>query len=272
MEQAKQAFQAAEGQEIPKDDMAWIAKLTHDQNGKIEKTINNAVIVLQNDPLLKGKIVTDEFASCGLILGRLPWNPETEKRRWKDEDDAGFYNYMELFYGITGREKLDNALLLVSSQNRINDVKEYLKAFNWDGQKRLDTLLSVYLGAEDNGYTRAVMRKSLCAAVARAVTGGVKYDYMPIFTGPQGIGKSTFLRILGKDWFSDSLTSFEGKEAAELIQGTWINEVGELTAMTKQETNAVKQFLSKTDDIYRAAYRAQDEQISAPLRVLWDEQ
>ena len=98
------------------------------------------------------------------------------------------------------------------------------------------------------------MRKSLCAAVARAVIGAVKYDYMPIFTGPQGIGKSTFLSILGKEWFSDSLTSFEGKESAELIQGTWINEVGELTAMTKQETNAVKQFLSKTDDIYRAAY------------------
>ena len=236
--------------------MTWpgYPELTHDGSGKIEKTINNAVLVLQNDSLLKGKIVTDEFASCGLILGKVPWSERTEKRRWKDEDDAGFYNYMELFYGITGREKLDNALLIVSSQNRINDVKEYLKSLKWDGQKRLDTLLSVYLGAEDNGYTRAVMRKSLCAAVARAVTGGVKYDYMPIFTGPQGIGKSTFLRILGKDWFSDSLTSFEGKEAAELIQGTWINEVGELTAMTKQETNAVKQFLSKTDDIYRAAY------------------
>lgn len=101
------------------------------------------------------------------------------------------------------------------------------------------------------------MRKSLCAAVARAVIGGVKYDYMPIFTGPQGIGKSTFLSILGKSWFSDSLTTFEGKEAAELIQGTWINEVGELTAMTKQETSAVKQFLSKCEDIYRAAYGRQ---------------
>lgn len=56
--------------------------------------------------------------------------------------------------------------------------------------------------------------------------GGVKYDYMPIFTGPQGIGKSTFLAILGKQWFSDSLTTFEGKEAAELIQGTWINRGG----------------------------------------------
>ena len=107
--------------------------------------------------------------------------------------------------------------------------------------KRVDTLLSDYLGADDNLYTRAVIRKSLCAAVARGILGGVKYDYMPIFAGPQGIGKSTFLAILGREWFSDSLTSFEGKESAELIQGTWINEVGELTAMTKQETSAVKQ-------------------------------
>ena len=99
----------------------------------------------------------------------------------------------------------------------------------------------------------------MCAAVARAVKGGVKFDYMPILTGPQGIGKSTFLSILGKEWFSDSLTTFEGKEAAELIQGTWINEVGELTAFTKQETQTIKQFLSKTDDIYRAAYGRRTE-------------
>lgn len=252
-EQAKEAF-GSETDEGDDADLEWIMKLARDGNGKIAKTINNVTMVLENDPLLKGKIVTDEFASCGMAMGALPWNGHDEKRRWKEEDDAGFYRYMETFYGITGREKLDNGLLLVSSQNRINDVKDYLTALKWDGVKRLDTLLSDYLGAEDTMYTRAVSRKSLCAAVARAVVGGVKYDYMPIFTGPQGIGKSTFLAILGKGWFSDSLTSFEGKEAAELIQGTWINEVGELTAMTKQEVNAVKQFLSKTDDIYRAAY------------------
>lgn len=235
-------------------DLEWIKRLTHDGNGKIAKTINNAVLVLENDPLLKGRIVTDEFAGCGLVIGKVPWSMETGRHRWRDSDDAGYYNYMELFYGITGKEKLDNALLIIGSQNRINDVKEYLKGLKWDGIKRVDTLLPDYLGAEDSAYVRAVMRKSLCAAVARAVTGGVKYDFMPIFAGPQGIGKSTFLSVLGKDWFSDSLTTFEGKEAAELIQGTWINEVGELTAMSKQETNAVKQFLSKTHDIYRAAY------------------
>lgn len=258
LERAQQAF----GDDTPDEDgpgLEWIKRLTVDGNGKIEKTINNAVIVLENDPLLKGKIVTDEFAGCGIVLGKLPWSHEDEKRRWKDADDASFYNYMELFYGITGREKLDNALLIVSNQNRINDVKEYLKSLKWDGTRRVDMLLPDYLGAEDNPYTRAVMRKSLCAAVARAVTGGVKYDYMPIFSGPQGIGKSTLLAILGGAWFSDSLMTFEGKEAAELIQGTWINEIGELSAFTKQETQVIKQFLSKTHDIYRAAYGRRTE-------------
>lgn len=255
LEKAREAFQTPEKTVSGADyDLSWLSKLTKDGNGKYEKTINNVVIILENDPLLKGRIVTDEFASCGMVLGRVPWNQTEEKRRWKDVDDAGFYRYVEVFYGLTGREKLDNALMIVSAQNRINEVKQYLQGLKWDGVKRLDRLLSEYLGAEDTAYTRAVMRKSLCAAVARAVNGGTKYDYMPIFTGPQGIGKSTFLRILGKDWFSDSLTTFEGKEAAELIQGTWINEIGELSAFTKQETQVIKQFLSKTDDIYRAAY------------------
>lgn len=254
-EAAREAFSNPVQQNQPEgEDLSWISRLSVDGNGNYQKTINNAVLILENDPLLKGKIATDEFANCGMVLGKLPWNEKEEKRRWKDVDDAGFYRYMETFYGITGRDKMDNALLIVSAQNMINDVKRYLKGLKWDGVRRVDTLLSTYLGAEDNAYTRAVMRKSLCAAIARGVMGGVKYDYMPIFTGPQGIGKSTFLSILGKEWFSDSLMTFEGKEAAELIQGTWINEIGELSAFTKQETQVIKQFLSKTDDIYRAAY------------------
>lgn len=260
-EEAQEAFSGPQpaGAGKAEPDLEWISHLTKDGNGRFEKTINNVVLVLENDPLLKGKIVTDEFASCGMALGRLPWDAREEKRRWKDADDASFYRYMETFYGITGREKLDNGLLIVSSQNRINDVKQYLQGLKWDGIKRVDRLLVDYLGAEDNAYSHAVIRKLLCAAVARAVKGGVKFDYMPILTGPQGIGKSTFLSILGKEWFSDSLTTFEGKEAAELIQGTWINEVGELTAFTKQETQTIKQFLSKTDDIYRAAYGRRTE-------------
>lgn len=254
MDEAKDAFKEACPAKEAGQNMDWTQGLALGKNGQVEKTINNVVVILRNDPLLKGKIAVDDFSGAGMVLGSLPWNGTSEKRRWSDVDYAGVYQYLELMYGITGRDKIDNALLLVSNENRFNDVKTYLEGLQWDGVKRVENLLRDYLGAEDNAYTRAVMRKSMCAAVGRAVVGGIKYDCMPIFTGPQGIGKSTFLSILGKDWFSDSLTTFEGKEAAELIQGVWFVEVGELTAMSKQETNAVKQFLSKTHDIYRAAY------------------
>lgn len=260
LEAARAAFPiVGGGQGAVPEDPDWIRHLEVDGNNNYKKTINNAVIVLENDPNLKEKIATDEFASCGMVLGAVPWDAREGRHRWSDVDDAGYYRYMEQYYGITGRDKMDSALLIVSAQNKINDVRRYLEGLTWDGIPRVETLLPDYLGAEDNAYTRAVMRKALCAAVARAVEGGVKFDYMPIFTGPQGIGKSTFLAILGGEWFSDSLTTFAGKEAAELIQGTWINEVGELSAFSKQETQVIKQFLSKTHDIYRAAYGRRTE-------------
>ncbi len=240
--------------ESKEDDLEWIHKLTTDKRGNFENTINNAVLVLENDPNLKDKIAIDDFAGRAISAGKLPWNPTEEIRWWTDADDANLYRYMETFYRLTRQDKIDKALTITSDQNRINEVKEYLNSLKWDGIKRIDTLLSVYLGAEDEEYTHMVMRKSLCAAVARAMTGSVKYDTMPILIGRQGLGKSSFLSVLGGKWFSDSLTSFNGKDAAEMLQGTWINEIGELTAMTKAEQEVVKQFLSKCDDIYRVPF------------------
>ena len=84
---------------------------------------------------------------------------------------------------------------------------------------------------------------------------------MTILAGPQGVGKSTFFSILGKEWFNDSLQTFEGKEASELIQGSWIVEVGELTAMNRHDTNAIKQFL-RSEKIYTGKLRKTYKQIS----------
>lgn len=251
------SMDAADKQTPDKPSVDWMAsaKLEYDQNtGRPKKTRDNIMKILQHDPLLTGKIAVDDFAVRGLALGALPWNPETERRLWTDTDDAGVAWYLENKFDITGREKIDGALLLVSEANKINEVKDYLTALEWDKTPRLDMVLSDYLGADDTPYTRAVARKSLTAAVARVMQPGCKYDYVPVFVGPQGIGKSTFLATLGKDWFSDSLQSFEGKEAAEMIQGVWINELGEMTGYTRSETNTIKQFLSKREDIYRQAY------------------
>lgn len=237
------------------DTTNWMGKLAISATtGLPAMTVDNVLIVLEHDPLLRGKLAFDEFANRGLALGALPWDGRAGRRQWTDTDDAGLRHYVERVYRITGKERLLDATALCAFKRRINDVQDYLTALEWDGVRRLDALLIDYLGAEDNLYTRAVARKSLAAAVARAMTPGIKYDYMPILTGPQGIGKSTLLRTLGLRWYSDSLSTFEGKEAREMVQGTWINEIGELNGMTRSEITTIKQFLSQQEDIYREPY------------------
>ena len=242
--------------EVPEGEFDWLQKLQVSKTtGTVEKTIDNILVILENDPLLMGKLACDEFANRGLALGALPWNKSDKKRDWADIDDAGLRHYLEKVYGITGKEKIYDASGLCALKNTFNDVKKYLTELPaWDGVERLNKLFIDYLGAEDNKYVREVAKKSFVAAVARAMTPGVKYDHMPILSGPQGIGKSTLLRIMSRNWFNDSLVTFEGKEASEVIQGSWIVEVGELSGMSKSETNIVKQFISKTSDKYREAY------------------
>ena len=239
----------------PEETANWISKLqVNKETGLPVKTIDNIIIILENDPLIKGRIAFNEFANRAEVLGQLPWSPRSDRRTWGNVDDAGLIHYLEHTYHITGDNKIDRAFTLSAYKHSFNGVQEYLKGLEWDGLKRLDTLLTDYLGARDTAYTRAVIRKALVAAVARAMTPGCKYDFMPILVGPQGIGKSTFLRYLGRQWFSDSLQTFEGKEASEMIQGIWINEIGELSGFNRSETNAVKQFLSRTEDIYREPF------------------
>src|SRR5690606_16420965 len=72
--------------------------------------------------------------------------------------------------------------------------------------------------------------------------------------GNQGCGKSTFIKKLGKEWFSDTFLTVQGKEALEQIQGAWLIEMAELSGLRKVEVEAVKHFISKQEDTFRPAY------------------
>jgi hypothetical protein len=236
-------------------DSEWMALLDTDTNGKIINNSKNILIILENEPELKGKMAYDVFSNRAFAQGKLPWSDNNNVREWEDGDDARLRVRLDVKYGIQGKTKIDDALTEVFLKNSYNEPKEFLDGLIWDGVKRIDTLLIDYLGAEDNLYTREVIRKSLIACCARAIKNEpVKFDEMIILNGPQGIGKSTFLSKIGMKWFSDSLKTFEGKDAAEVIQGTWVNEIGELDSFNKSEVTTIKHFLSKMTDIYREAY------------------
>ena len=240
------------------DDPAnWMQKLDlNAKSGLVKPTIDNILIILDNDPLLKGRFALNQFAGRGEILGQLPWAIDGKRRLWSDTDSNGLYWYLEKAYQITGRGNIDAALDIHASMHAFNEVQDYLDGLSWDGVPRLDTLFIDYLGAEDDeaGYCRAVCRKSFTAAVARAMDPGCKFDNMLILCGPQGIGKSTILDRMSHGWFNDSIRTFEGKEAAELLPGVWIVEVAELDAFRRTDVARIKQFLSLRSDRYRAAY------------------
>ena len=239
----------------------WRDDLEYKVNSDILKnTINNYLIVLNNDPLLKDKFAFNAFAERKEIFGALPWDNSTQRRMWTDADTNGLYWFMEAHYNQAGRGNIDSALSLYMAQHSFNEVQDFLNGLQWDGVKRLDTLFIDYLGAEDTAYTRAVTRKMFVAGVARAMTPGVKFDNMLILVGSQGLGKSTLLRRMAKGWFNDSICSFEGKDAAELLQGVWLVEISELGAFRKSESSRIKQFLSLNSDIFRAAYARNAEE------------
>lgn len=235
----------------------WIAELeTEGRGNAIKNTINNAVIILMNDENIKDRFGFNEFEQRETAIKALPWDKEGTHypRPLSDSDDAQLRLYMERCYGLTKKENISDALTVVVRNNTYHPVRDYLDSVEWDGVERLDTLFIDLFGAADTEYTRAVTRKSFCAAVSRIYNPGCKYDYVLVIVGDQGVGKSTTLAKMGRDWFSDSMPTITGKEALEQIQGSWLIELGELAGLRKAEVDAVKHFISKKEDRFRVAY------------------
>lgn len=239
---------------VPEDN-DWEAKLSRTEEGAVRSNITNAILILQNHPALQG-IRFNELSGAVEVKGSLPW--KRPNKYWRDADDAQLYSWVADQYGVQFPEnKFTKALTVVTDQRRFNPLRDYLRELpDWDGVPRVDALLVDYLGAEDTPYTRVVTRKTLVGAIQRVLEPGCKFDTVLVLDGKTGIGKSTLLRKLGGDWFSDSLSLADtrDKTAAEKLQGVWIMEIGEMQGTRKADIDVLKGFLSRQVDEYRAAY------------------
>lgn len=249
---AKEDFDIVE--EVEEDKEKWLTELDFKENGEFKNTPNNFVLILNNDENLKGKMGINEFSNRICVLGQLPWRKENDLSDWIDEDDSSLRIYISKIWGIQSKQNCEDALKQTVRANAYHPVRDYLNSLTWDGVSRIDTLLVDYMGAVDSEYTRFVTRKWLCGAVARIFVPGIKFDYMLVLTGAQGIYKSTFFNYLSKGWFTDSIQDVEGNQAIEKLMNSWIIEFGELQAFSKAESNAIKRFITSQEDRTRLAY------------------
>ena len=241
------------GVELPEDySDEWKGDLEYSKSGKLQCTIGNIILILENDPALRGHIVHDLFAGIDGVVGGLPWNKKATQ--WTDSDDANLRVWLETNYGLTGKEKIADALTAVLTRHSYHPIRDYLNGLTWDGTPRLERLIIDYIGAEDTELNRVMTRKHFTAAVTRVFKPGCKYDYCLVMTGPEGAGKSTLLNKMGGQWFNDSITTTEGKEGMDQLRRAWIIEMGELASIKRSDVESIKAYLSKRVDIYRAAY------------------
>ena len=213
---------------------------------------------MDKDSRFAGKIRLNEFAQQPYLYGSVPWENENNCRAWSSHDDSALFSLIQADYGLKSRQDFADALKNVSMRNKFHPVRELLDSLTWDGKEHIRSLLPEYLGAEDSDYTYQVMRLWMLGAVSRVYKPGSKFDYTIILQGSQGIGKSTFLKLMALDdsWFNDSLDSLDSDKAVQSLTGSWIIELAELKSLARTAggVESVKRFLTATQDKYRIPY------------------
>lgn len=266
------------------DNLDWMKGLAVDEKTSAYlATIDNFVLIFSNDPVFRGKIAEDQFSHRAVALGPLAWRnkdrnvftdpyegratfsdllniiPDTN-RYINDNDEANIRWYLQKTYQLPIiKSNIDDALNIVIGKKGFHPIKQYLNGLEWDGEPRIEFIFSDYLGAANTEYIRTVTRKFFAAAVARVFTPGCKFDFMPVLVGEQGINKSSVTKVMGALWFSDSLFTMAGKDGMEQLQGSWIIEVAELSAMKHSEVEGVKHFVSRQVDRFRVAFGRRTE-------------
>ena len=249
----------------------WQDFLQLDDRGQSIPNLANALTALRKAPEMAGVVAYDDMLRHTILLRTVPASRagQSTPRPIEDSDVAAIQEWLQR-HGLRrlGKEVAAQAVDLVAREARFHPVRDYLNGLRWDGVPRISTWLSYHLGADPTPYTAAIGRWVLIAAVARIMRPGCKADYMVVLEGEQGARKSTACAILGGKWFSDSLPDVTtGKDVAVHLNGKWLIEVAEMSALGKAEAAALKAFITRNTERYRPPYGR--EEVIAPRQCLF---
>ena len=250
----------APGVVTPNNSVSWQDQLLRGrarknaEKGPILAVLANAITALRLAPEWAGVLAFNEFSLGTVALNPAPWGGDPTGGEWTDHEDrltADWLQHVGVFVSV---EVAGQAVQTVAKDRVFHPVREYLNLRAWDGNKRIDNWLSLYLGAEATDYTAAVGALWLISAVARIYRPGVKADCCLILEGPQGLKKSTALGTMARPWFTDEIADLGSKDSAMQTRGVWIIEIAELDSMRKAEVSKIKSFMSRSTDRYRPPY------------------
>lgn len=209
------------------------------------------------------------------LKNRLRWN-ELKAQVELDGEACDFDTLrlqLALLYNIQLPDTDCTAICMhIAKQQVFSPVAEYLnhcaKLYPADGEL-LDSLAPTFLGTT-NELHQVYLRKTLISAVARAYWPGCKVDTVCILSGGQGVGKSTFWKILaGEEWFDDTVGSTSDKDERLKLHQSWFIEWAELEAVFKRkDISAVKAFITTQTDQVRPPYGRTVQEFKRPSIIV----
>lgn len=155
-------------------------------------------------------------------------------------------------------------LKVISGQDRYNPVLDYITAEEWDGEKYLPTLIRI-LGLSNDSLSRALLGKWLLQAVALLHNDAKRRysaDGFLVLQGPQGIGKTTLVNVLGMkpEWtLTGGYLDARDKDTLIRLTSRFIAELGELDGtISRADAPRLKSFITAEADAFRRPYDVAD--------------
>jgi hypothetical protein len=224
-----------------------------DSKGVPYPNVYNFMGVLNRHPRIKARIWFDEFHNR--IFQTLL---QEEPSELTDRVDIELTAWLQGALRIPKASKFTvrDAITGVAMQNVRNEPVEWLNQIPWDGTERLPMMLVDGWGAKDSQYVRDIGRCFIVGMVARVFQPGCQLDYLPVFEGTQGFGKSKALRLLGGKWHTEMHEEVGSKDFYQGLTGKMIVEFSEMHTLTgtRKDVRRIKGILSNPVDRYRESY------------------
>lgn len=240
-----------------------VSKLIPDKSGCNPAAIaQNATYLLTNHPYWKGRLAYDSFnhERYWVQVPDFLQNIHKFDKRVLEADVAAIQGWMWQHKPCLNisLEAARAALQNACAENTFDSLKNYVLQFDgsWDGTPRLESWLVDYMGAENTPINRAIGKRWLIAAVARAMDPGCVSDMMLVLEGSQGIGKGYMLNIM----FSHDLVivprgvPFGSKDFDQKCTGAWCVHDDELASTRRVGLEIVKGWITEQTTRFRKAY------------------
>ena len=216
------------------------------KSGIAYNNMSNVLAVLEAHPYYKGTIRYNEFRQ----------EIEYNKKPFEEGDLVKIQYFMQTQASLhnISKEAVYAAVQHYANMNSYDEAKDWVKSLQWDGTPRLSTWVIQATGVEDNEYHQGVGAQWVMGAIRRIMQPGATFDHVLVLVGGQGIGKTSFFRIMGGPWYKSYTGAMDNKDFCLALRGALIVDLDEGAALNKADSIKMKSIITETHDEFRAPY------------------